>query len=251
MAFMLRPLSYLLMKQWACGSDYYFTSATSSISVNVFSDIARFTEVTLNLSFLENGSTTPKKLGEVTVMVMNSNASNTAPTTTNPATTTPATQTPATSTPSTATVPAATNTPSAATITKVHKISNPNGYTDLSVRIIGVGYMNDNAEFIPAQYITGKQRAAFKFVVTNIGDKNSGAWNFTTTLPTAAHPTYSAYNLPNLGPGDSIAYVLGFDSIYNNRTNSISITVDPSNVIRDTNRTNNYAQTTITNTSAY
>jgi hypothetical protein len=229
-----------------CGSAYYFSSTANSISLTPVSSIERYTDITLTLGYLEAASSSPETLGTLLISIENQNASGTSAIASTTQTTTGTTPVQTATTTTTVTVPPPTTVPPPVTttttttktpppvkttapapvsVTRAHRVSNPYGTTDLSVKIVATGYMTDGAAFVPASSISSSMRAAFEFVVTNVGDKSSGPWSFTATLPTVYHPTYSAYNLPNLGPGDSIEYFLAFDSINPGYSNPVSITV--------------------------
>jgi hypothetical protein len=254
-----------------CGANFYFSTNSPSLTLVPVSTALRVADTQMSLSYLENNASTTKTLATIRISINNQIATGTAatstptqatttvpvkPTPTKPATTTPVTNYPATTTATTTkpstpkpTTPVTPSTPTKntqPTITRTYRTSNPYGHPDLIVRIISTGYLTDNAEYIPSQYIYGGQRAAFRFIVTNIGDKNSGMWDFNASLPTVFHPTYIAHNRPNLGPGDSILYTLGFDDINQNPQNTVSVTVDPGQFTGDINFSNNTAATTIT-----
>ncbi len=235
-----------------CDSQYYFSPNDNRIDLSIFSENNRFIDVPVSLSFLANDSTEVKTLASTTLTITNVNVAdsrqNITGTSTTPTPVTVATST--TPVEPTTPAPVATTPAPKPTITRTHRVSNPNGTADLSVQITDIGYLDPvTAQFVSSPTIYGNARAAAKFVVTNNGDKNTGAWNFTATLPTVDHPTYTAYNQPNLGPGDGIVYTLGFDKINQTLDNVISIAVDSNNQVVETSETNNTSSVHIANLS--
>ncbi len=226
-----------------CDNTYYFQAHENSVNITPFSDIMRFVDVPVTLGFLENGTSEVKDLGTIVITITNTKVSDNRgnPTvTTKPATTTPVK--PVTVKPEEK--PATTPTP---TKTTVNRVSNPNGTADFKISILSSGYMNGYS-YIPSYTVPAGTRAAVKFIVTNVGDKNTGTWSFTANLPSSTNPSYTAYNQQNLGPGDSIEYTLGFDNVYSNQNANVTITVDPSNVVREVSEVNNSASVTILTT---
>jgi hypothetical protein len=239
-----------------CDTQYYFSPSTNEIELTITTQEAHSTDIPVILSFLNNSDTDAKEIGDLTLTVINDTIEDTSGET---ATTTPvtpvvplkpaATSTPSTPKPATTTPVKTPAQPSAytGTVKSAHRVSNPNGTADLYVAIIATGYLNDNAVFVRSQTVRSDMRAAVKFIVTNVGDKNSGSWNFTASLPSRTNPTYTAINRPNLGPDDSIEYVLGFENLNSAYENTVTITVDPQNYVPETTDVNNTASAKIIN----
>ncbi len=251
-----------------CDTQYYFSPNDNQVDLNVTSTANRFIDIPVTLSFLANGTSDIKKLSDTLITVTNPAVadSRTGLGTTTPVvskTTPVATSTrvvTVTPSPEPETPPAPKPTPAPVTpapapkpqvIHQTHQVSNPNGTADLAVQITNVGYLDPvTSTFVSSATVTNKDRAAITFTVKNKGDKNTGLWNFVAKLPTASHPTYTAYNLQNLGPGDYIVFTLGFDQINNVTDNLITITVDPENKVPELTEVNNTSTVHVANTGA-
>lgn len=116
------------------------------------------------------------------------------------------------------------------------------GLPNLVVTITGVGYLDNNNNFVPATTILNSQRLAVKFTVTNAGTNVTGGWNFRAILPTKANSQY-AYNSvqqQSLNPGDHIDFTLHLDAgqAQNGTNQNVSVTVDPNNQIVESSEAN-------------
>lgn len=231
----------------SCNTPYYFTSDSNTVTLTPLSTINRYTDVPISLGFLAQGSQNQEYLGNISITVTNPNIATASTTATSTVSneTTQATSTPNVQTPATTTVAVRPPQVSQPTVQPARRVSNPLGKADLSVQITATGILNtSSAGLVPATIISQGQRGALRFIVTNNGDKNTGVWSFTATLPSNTNPTYTAYNLPNLGPGDSVIYTLGFENIGTTASNSATISVDPSNQIVESRENNNTANVT-------
>jgi hypothetical protein len=180
-------------------------------------------------------------LGSTVVTVTNSNIADNLAATTTPITVTTTVSTTTVSKP-------AHNTTTPHTINHSgHAVSNPNGLADLEVRPIATGYLTTTGVFIPSGSVSPTQQAAIKFSIVNVGDKNSGTWNFSMKIPSQTDPYFTSGIQQNLGPGDRIEYVLGFKNINNNQDNIATITADPSNFLAEYSKANNSAEMHIVN----
>lgn len=134
----------------------------------------------------------------------------------------PATSTPIVSTPTTPTA----------------KPAAPTGPADLSVRIISVSADQ-----------SGNATAVFD--IANTGSGASGTYHFEAQLPVTQYPygtTQQAYKYTSpaqasLAPGDHIVSTLHFSGAQLGGV--FSVTVDPAEVVNDSNRTNNYVYQTL------
>lgn len=88
-------------------------------------------------------------------------------------------------------------------------VSDPNGFTDLAVRYIGVGVLGNNNIFVPQTIIDNDVRGAFQFEVKNVGTKTSESWQYTATLPSGA--SYESNNQVVLRPNERAIITLGFN----------------------------------------
>jgi hypothetical protein len=224
-----------------CDSQFYFSPTNNAIELTAVSENSHVVDIPVTLSFMDNNATGTQKLGEMVLTVINPNiAEDLTPTNT------PTPQ--VTKSPRPSPSPVVTPKPVTGTPHRIYRASNPYGQADLAVQILAVGYLNPKTNaFVRSNTLTNGMRAAVKFMVINNGDKNTGAWNFSATLPSRTNPTYTAINRPNLGPGDSVEYVLGFENLNNNAQNTVTITADPQNYIFESNENNNTYSATIIN----
>ena len=127
----------------------------------------------------------------------------------------------------------------------VHTYSGP---ADLTVRIMSVttdGYGNGTAVFD----------------IANVGSGISGSYYFQADLPTSSYGpqyygapqgqsyTYTSPTQISLAPGDHVTSTLRFTQA--TQGGVFSVTVDPSENVNDSNRTNNYAYQTLTANGYY
>ncbi|GEM_PF-2690095 len=134
------------------------------------------------------------------------------------------------------------------TITKIGTSTPPilaNGTPDLAVRIVDVGIINASGVFVATSSVFRTQQAAVVFDITNNGTAASKHWDFTAILPIAVDGYYHSEVLPPLSPGDRIRFTLGFTSLNAIGENKFVMTVDPSNSLKDSNRSNDSATATI------
>ena len=80
--------------------------------------------------------------------------------------------------------------------------------------------------------------ATVVFDIANGGTGDSGSYNFQAYLPTRTTYTYSSPVQSSLAPGSHIVNTLRFTQA---TPGAVSIIVDPSSSVNDSNRTNNYA----------
>jgi hypothetical protein len=122
--------------------------------------------------------------------------------------------------------------------------SDPNGSPDLFVRVLGYGLVDQKTgvftelDKIPYNLPSGK-RGALRFLVVNLGTKESGTWEFSVDLPTSPSYTYKSDKQQTLFPGDRIEYTIGFDSIRKATHDEYRIVVDPKNKVHESNEANN------------
>lgn len=80
--------------------------------------------------------------------------------------------------------------------------------------------------------------AVVTFDIANVGSGDSGSYSFVAYLPTNSTYTYYSPVQVSLAPGSHIVNTLRFSQA---NSGAIAVLVDPSNVVNDANRTNNYA----------
>lgn len=138
------------------------------------------------------------------------------------------------------------------TTTTIPVTSDPNGYTDLTVRFVSVGAVNrTTGTFYPVSYPSRSSvtdRIAVRFEVKNEGTKTSPQWFFRANLPTQQSATFNSQAQTALRPGESIIFTLAFDGFINSTQGTASVTVDPSNYVTESNESNNYAAQIINTT---
>lgn len=104
------------------------------------------------------------------------------------------------------TKPATTPAP-APVYTSAYPESNPNGYTDLTVKVIGTGELR-NGVFAFTGSLDPDERNAIKFDVQNKGTRTSDAWNFEITLPDGT--SHKSATQVALKPSEHAVIVLEF-----------------------------------------
>ena len=115
----------------------------------------------------------------------------------------------------------------------------------MSVSVNATGRIDDSTgEFQPAATVTRVQQAGVVFEVTNIGTAVSDPWRFSANLPTFAGVFTSDPQLA-LAPGERIRFTIGFRYLTQSGPNAVVFTLDPGNAIKDSNRANDVATTTV------
>lgn len=111
--------------------------------------------------------------------------------------------------------------------------SYPDGFTDLSIRYMGVGELEDGV-FVPKGTWHEDGRAAFRFEVKNIGTKTSDTWTYALTLPNGS--VYESDAQSGLKPNERAQFTIGF-SLSDDNKSAVTIKgdVDTKN---DTNEKN-------------
>ncbi len=114
-----------------------------------------------------------------------------------------------------------------------------NGQPDLMVRVIQMGVLTYNNQFIPTAnnaFRTG-DRVAVKFEVLNQGQSTTGPWNFRAELtPNQLYnnPQYEA----GISAGGKAIYTIAFDNVQVG-SNTITLYVDSANQVQEFNESNN------------
>jgi len=215
-----------------CETSFDFLNANDSVVLTAYSKNNRLADVVLTVEFTPDGASTATVSGSATLTIENT----AAPGTTSGGTTA---RTPGTETTSIdvfgVTGPAA---------------SDPNGYIDLSVRLIEVGLVDKatgkfTASSTPSRSIIG-MRVAARFAVENKGTRTSDQWTFNAVLPTFPMHIYSSPTQAALGPGDRIEFTLGFDSFEEDNEGVLVINADPTRRINEPDKDNNILRQTIT-----
>ena len=97
--------------------------------------------------------------------------------------------------------------PVAPKVASPYPASNPNGYTDLVMTILGNGVLR-NGVFIPTTSYDNNENNALRFDVKNIGTKRSEVWSFSVVLPDGE--VYTSKTQIALNPQEHIEFTLGF-----------------------------------------
>lgn len=123
------------------------------------------------------------------------------------------------------------------------------GLPDLRVSITEVGYLrtSSTSSFREDNEVPDGKRAAFKFVVRNVGTNASGQWRFRAELPTkdSDDDEFVSPYQEGLMPGASKTFTLGFDNPDPGNNRSIEIEVDENNRVAESNERNNTDSETI------
>lgn len=130
-------------------------------------------------------------------------------------------------------------------ITDSRTTSNQGGEPDLSVRITGVGIINNENVFVPTNSLRVNERGAVRFEVRNVGTKTSDNWAFNAVLPTFPMHIFHSTSQQALAPGERIEFTLGFDQLNKDIAEGvITINVDPTGSIKEISEENNVRQIT-------
>jgi uncharacterized cupredoxin-like copper-binding protein len=117
---------------------------------------------------------------------------------------------------------------------------------DLEVEIIAVGYINSSGRFVEDNEMDEGDDAAVKFKVRNLGDDESGRWDYEVDMtPSFSGDTYERRNMSSLDPGESITITVEFNNAEDTGTNRFRVEVDPDDDIGDDRRSNNDDSATI------
>ncbi len=203
-----------------CNAAYYFMPKSNTVMVTASSTAVNHTDINLTLGFLKEGASSVTELANTTITVTNNLASGTTITAT-----------------STAENKSQNN--KVAVASKKTSSYNPNGLADLEVKILGTGYTTSAGIFVPGTIVPAGAEAAVKFQIMNVGNNYTGAWSFSADLPSDDQPRFDSVPQKNLGPGDRIEYVLGFNKTRSNNNLTATIIADPLNLIKEGSKANN------------
>jgi len=209
-----------------CGAPYTIGTkeAKATRLIPVLSGSSNI-DIPLSVMFMTAGTSTPTKLAQGNATVTVTPRSNAA------ATSTPSTTGSQTTTPKPATTPKPTPTP---VVTP-----KPTGPADLVVRVISVGVIDPISGTIVNRAPTSQNDiVAVTFDIKNQGGTATGAWHFTATLPTSPMSPYVSPQQKSLNPGDHIENTLRFNRAVQG---AFTVSVDPSNFVRESNESNNNA----------
>lgn len=225
----------------------------NTLDINLTSERNRFTEVPYTISFIPSKSQTPAASHDTTITVVNAMIS---PVDANAATTSvtevtvkptpepvvvakpdPVTPEPAPVTPKPTPTPAPKPTPKPVVIsTPIYGIpvSNPNGTTDIGVRLLGIGSFDTNNRFTAANVIDNDSKGAIQFEIKNFGTKTSNSFTYTVKLPNGSD--YTSPTQTALKPNERMVATIGFNASDMKGVESFSVEV---NISGDNNKANN------------
>jgi len=115
-----------------------------------------------------------------------------------------------------------------------YQASNPNGFTDLDVKLIGVGTMS-NGVFHAKSTLEKNDDAAMQFSVKNIGTKTSSDWTYKASFP-SEDDTYTSGKQSSLLPGERAIVTIRFTTDDETGTETAKVSVTGGN---DTKSGNN------------
>ncbi|XKT74434.1 MAG: CARDB domain-containing protein [Patescibacteria group bacterium UBA2163] len=234
-----RPTTQNASAEFACNTPVEFLNANNSVVLTVKSTQNRFVDLPITLAFTPQSAGVPTVTANTLITIENS-ALTGSPTVTE--TSTPTRPTTPTRGEETTTIDVINTTGPAA--------SDPNGFVDLSARLIEVGVVDKatgefTASSTPSRSVIGK-RVAARFAIENNGTKTSDQWTFNAVLPTYPSHIYSSPTQQILGPGDRIEFTLGFDSFEQDNEGVLIVNVDPTQRINESNKDNNILRAPIT-----
>ncbi len=123
------------------------------------------------------------------------------------------------------------------------------GRPDLAVRILRMGTLGFNNQFVPIANTSSNfggnfrvgERVAVQFEVINQGQTPTGAWTWRADSVAFQNGSYTNNQYENSIPaGGRLVYTIGFDS-QTIGTNNISVTADHLNQVNEFNESNNIA----------
>ena len=237
-------------EQIFCNVPFHFIPAGSSLTVTPTSKTDKYVDLEVFIDFVPNGASTPTVTGSTVVTIENTVLTGSAGTLGGAAPTAPTPPAiPPVPRPTTPVVPTV-GTPTTI-VTPINTIpsSNPNGYVDLTGRIIEIGIVDNatgafTASSTPARLPQGG-RIAIRFAIENKGTKTSPTFTFNAVLPTFPAHVYSSPNQVALNPGDRIEYTIGFDAFAQASSGEFTLNIDPTGSMNERNKDNNVIKYTI------
>lgn len=113
-------------------------------------------------------------------------------------------------------------------------VSNPNGFTDIGVRLFGIGTVDSNNRLTPSTVIDNDGTGAIQFEIKNFGTKTSGTFTYTATLPNGSE--YTSPTQTALKPNERMIATIGFDIADTTGVKTFTVSVAVSS---DNNKANN------------
>lgn len=230
-----------------CNTPFNFLSSNNTIILTPVLETSTPVDVTVYIDFTPNGATKPTMSGSLKITVVN-NGGFTPSATSTPSATTP--KAPVSTTPSNMIkTPNTSQTGTTYYPVNTVRTSDPNGSTDLRVTIIEAGTVDrGTGTFIPSSTPSRSQKVGVRFAIENIGTKTSPQFDFSAVLPSYAQSNFQGPLVQELAPGQKVEFMMGFDSFSTQNGGVVTITVDPSSRIAESDKNNNTARYTITTT---
>jgi len=113
-------------------------------------------------------------------------------------------------------------------------VSNPNGYTDLSVSYRDINNISTAGIFVNTGVVRRNQPGAIQFTVHNLGTKTSEKWSFEAVLPGGVK--FTSVDQEPLKPNERATLTFNFPAIATTNLQTFSFEVD---VAKDTDTKNN------------
>lgn len=173
-----------------CGETFVLPKGTFSVDASLTSEKERFVDVVYKIAFIKENESKAAFETKKTVTVVNAAIANGIAAKDDEVQTDDE--------PKEEVKPAATSTPTSApktyykyVYTYKKPVSDPNGYTDLTTKFIGIGNVK-NGNFIAYEKLDAGEEGAMQFAVKNAGTKTSGAWTYKISLPDGTDITSKA-----------------------------------------------------------
>ena len=107
--------------------------------------------------------------------------------------------------------------------TYTRPVSDPNGFTDLAVKLVSVGGVDRSGRLIPNSDLEEGEPGAIQIEVKNIGTKTSDSWRFVVELPDG--DTYESQTQLPLKPQEYSLLTIGFYDAGDGGTETIAAEV--------------------------
>jgi hypothetical protein len=121
--------------------------------------------------------------------------------------------------------------------------------SDLYIKTKDMGIIA-NGVFIQKASFGQYEAPVVRFNIANIGNTETGPWQFTAVLPTYPIQVFPSGIQPSLKPGEIIEYTLTLQNLANTGNNAVSINVDPTQSVSELSETNNFAVMTLVNSGS-
>ena len=197
-----------------CGEVRSLPEGENTLDVRIASERRRFSDVPFTIAFVESDEVVTERTNKVTVvnatiplsaeLAENGESTSTDETSEGTEEEDTVTEQPTTPSPTSAPRPTPQTTPQVITVMPQ---SDENGFTDLAIRYLGIGELDDDT-FVPRATLDNDTRGALKFEVKNIGTKTSEEWAFTVNLPSGFE--YESDEQAALKPNERVEFTLGF-----------------------------------------